>query len=273
MTPFLKSLHIYPVKSCRRVDVDVAEVEPWGLAGDRRWLITDTDGMMRTQRAMPRMALIEPAYAADGRLRLRAPGMPDLDVSPATRVDGAEEATVTVWRFTGSAARASRAADEWVSEFLGEPSQLVRMDDTDVRPTNPDYSQPEDRVSFADGYPLLLTSTSSLAALADWIVEVGGDPVPMTRFRPNVVIEGTEPWVEESWKRIRLGDQFFRMVKLCARCEITTVDPDRGVFAGQQPLKSLRKNHRTPAGAMFGVNLIPDTVGPLSVGADFEVLD
>lgn len=289
MKPYLKSLHIYPVKSCRRVDLEAAELEPWGLAGDRRWLITDVEGQMRTQRVMPRLALIRPTYGEDGRLHLQAPGMPDLDLVPphraghaagtgtaaadATTTATAETATVTVWRFTGPAARAGAEADAWLSTFLGEPSMLVHMDDPRCRPTNPAYSRTEDRVSFADGYPLLLTSTASLAALDDWVADMGGDPLPMTRFRPNVVIEGTEPWAEESWRRIRIGDQVFRMAKLCARCVMTTVDPEHGVFTGQQPLKALRKHHRQDKAALFGVNLIPDTVGPLKVGEPFEVLD
>jgi uncharacterized protein YcbX len=274
MRPFLSSLHIYPVKSCHRVDLEVAELEPWGLAGDRRWLITDPEGRQRTQRVLPRMALIQPSYGSDGLLRLRAPGMmPDLEVVPPKRREGAEEADVTVWSFTGPAARAGRAADEWLSAFLGEPSMLVHMDDTSVRPTNPDHSRAQDRVSFADGYPLLLTSTASLAALGDWIAEMGGDPVPMTRFRPNVVVEGTEPWAEDGWRRVRIGGQVFRMAKRSGRCVMTTVEPERGVFTGQQPLKALRKHRREDKDVFFGVNLIPDTVGPLKLGEDFEVLE
>jgi uncharacterized protein YcbX len=273
MTPSLKSLHIYPVKSCHRVDLETAELEPWGLAGDRRWLITDEEGLKRTQRELPRMALIQPTYSAEGGLCLTAPGMPELALPPVSRAEGAEQATVTVWRFTGPAARAGSAADEWVTTFLGQPSRLVRMDDTKVRPTDPEYSQAGDRVSFADGYPLLLASTASLAALGDWIVEMGGEPVPMTRFRPNLVIEGTEPWAEDSWKRIRIGGQVFRVVKRCGRCVMTTVDPELGSFSGQQPLKALRKYRREDKSVFFAVNLIPDTVGPLSVGEEFEVLD
>lgn len=272
MKPFLKSLHIYPVKSCRRVDLEAAEVEPWGLAGDRRWLITDAEGLMRTQRVLPRLALIRPCYAADGVLRLRAPGMPDLEVAPPVRAAGAVEAKVTVWRFNGPAARAGGEADEWLSSFIGEPSMLVYMDDTSARPTNPEYSRAEDRVSFADGYPLLLASTASLAALSDWIVETGGEPVPMTRFRPNVVVAGTEPWAEEDWKRVRLGSQVFRVVKPCARCIVTTVDPELGAFTGRFPLAALRRFHRDGRKVIFGMNLVPDTVGPLRVGEEFEVL-
>ncbi|HTJ68386.1 MAG TPA: MOSC N-terminal beta barrel domain-containing protein [Actinospica sp.] len=272
MKPYLASLHIYPVKSCHRVDLETAELEPWGLAGDRRWLVTDEQGQMRTQRVLPRMALIRPTYAAGGGLRLSAPGMPDLELPPVARELGAEAVTVTVWRFTGKVAGAGPEADAWVSSFLGQPSRLVRMDDTSARPTNPAFSLPEDRVSFADGYPLLLASAGSLSALADWIVEMGGDPVPMTRFRPNVVVDGTAPWAEDSWQRIRIGDQVFRVVKRCDRCVLTTVDPELGRFAGQQPLKALRKHRREDKAVFFAMNLIPDTTGRLSVGDEFEVL-
>ena len=273
MNAVLGSLHIYPVKSCHRVDLAAATVEPWGLAGDRRWLVVDDEGLLRTQRKVPRMALIRPSQAADGRLLLRAPGMSDLELAPPSRAAGAEQTTVTVWRFTGAAARAGAAADAWLTEFLGSPSHLTYMDDTSVRPTNPAYSLPDDRVSFADGYPLLLTSTASLEALGSWIAELGGEPVPMTRFRPNAVVAGTEPWAEERWRRVRIGGQVFRVVKPCARCVMTTVDPELGVFTGQQPLRALRKFHRDGPDVVFGMNLVPDTAGPLRVGDAFEVLD
>jgi len=273
MTAALTSLHLYPVKSCHRIDLDTAMVEPWGLAGDRRWVVVDEDGRQRTQRTAQRMALIRPMYDGDGRLLLRAPGMPDLALVPPSRTAGAEAIVVTVWRYTGAAAWAGAEADAWFTAFLGSPSRLGYMDDTSVRPTNPAYSLPEDRVSFADGYPLLLTSTSSLAALNSWIAEMGAEPVPMTRFRPNVVIAGAAPWTEESWKRVRIGGQVFRVVKPCDRCEITTVDPELGQFTGQQPLRALRRFHRSGNDVLFGMNLVPDTVGTLSVGDALDVLD
>ena len=272
MNALLESLHIYPVKSCHRVDVDAASVEPWGLAGDRRWVVVDAEGLQRTQREVPRMALIRPEYSGDGRLALRAPGMEDLILTPPLRADGAASMPVTVWGFTGHTAAAGPEADEWVSTFVGEPSRLAYMDDTAIRPTNPDYSRPEDRVSFADGYPLLLTTTASLDALGEWITGLGGEPVPMTRFRPNVVVAGTEPWAEEDWKRVRLGSQVFRVVKPCARCIVTTVDPELGAFTGRFPLAALRRFHRDGRKVIFGMNLVPDTVGPLRVGEEFEVL-
>lgn len=273
MTAVLDSLHIYPVKSCHRVDLDTATVQPWGLRGDRRWVVVDEAGLQRTQREVPRMALIRPGYTADGNLLLRAPGVPDLELAPPSRAQGAEPVVVTVWRYTGPAAGAGARADAWFSEILGLPSRLAYMDDTSVRPTNPKFSLPEDRVSFADGYPLLLAASASLDALGGWIAGMGGEGVPMTRFRPNVVVSGTTAWAEEGWKRVRIGEQVFRVVKPSARCVMTTVDPEEGRFAGQQPLKALRKFHRDGADVNFGMNLVPDTVGPLRVGDAFEVLD
>lgn len=269
----LSSIFVYPVKSCRRVEADTATVEPWGLAGDRRWLVTDPDGMLRTQRKLPRMALIRTAYGPDGRLLLSAPGQPDLAVAPPRRSEGAPSAEVAVWRFRGPAAWAGDEADAWLSRTLDVPSRLAHMDDTSVRAVNPDHGRTDDRVSFADGYPLLLATTGSLEALNASIADMGGEGVPMTRFRPNVVIEGTEPWAEDNWKRVRIGDQQFRVVKPCDRCIMTTVDPERGVLAGQQPLRALRKHRRREKLVLFGMNLIPDTVGPLTVGDRFTVLD
>ncbi|HEX4787222.1 MAG TPA: MOSC N-terminal beta barrel domain-containing protein [Actinospica sp.] len=273
MTATLSSLHLYPVKSCHRVDLETATVEPWGLAGDRRWVVVDEEGLHRTQRSVPRMALIRPTYTADGRLLLQAAGMPDLELPAPSRAGDARPIVVTVWRFTGAVASAGAAADAWFTGFLGLPCRLAYMDDTYVRPTNPAYSRPDDRVSFADGYPLLLTSTASLAALGAWITEMGAEPVPMTRFRPNVVLAGAEPWAEEGWKRVRIGGQEFRVVKPCDRCVMTTVDPELGEFAGQQPLRALRKFHRDGKAVLFGMNLVPDTEGELRVGDAFEVLD
>lgn len=272
MEPNLASICIYPVKSCRRVETDTAVVEPWGLAGDRRWLVTDTAGLLRTQRKVPRMALIRAGYGADGRLRLSAPDQPDLEVAAPRRSEGAAVAEVSVWRFQGPAAWAGEEADAWLTRFLGLPSRLAHMDDTSVRGVNPRFGRTDDRLSFADGYPLLLTTTASLAALNGWIAETGGEAVPMTRFRPSVVVSGTEPWAEDDWKLVRIGDQQFRVVKPCDRCVMTTVDPERGSLSGQQPLKALRKHRRIEGLPMFGMNLIPDTVGALRVGDPFTVL-
>src|SRR5438128_2469211 len=210
----LASIHTYPIKGCRRVDAAAAAVEPWGLAGDRRWLLTDDDGRMLTQREEPRLTRLRPAVAGGG-LIVRADGR------PALRVD-AEPGNPTEVRVHRDPVLATpaggEAADAWLSEVLDRKVRLLYLDEPTRRPVDPRYGAPDDRVSFADAYPLLLTSTSSLVALNDWIVETGIDPLPMTRFRPNVVVEGAPAWAEDGWvgRRLRIGAVTFRMPKLCA---------------------------------------------------------
>ena len=206
----LTSLHVYPVKGCHRVDVDAAEVQPWGLVGDRRWFPVDEAGVMVSQREVPSLTQVQPTLVGDG-VRLAAPGLPDLTV-PALAGDYLE---VTVWRSQFKASPAGPAADAWLSEAAGRPLRLVWMDDPTRRPVNPDYAKPGDVVSAADGYPLLLTNAASLAVLNDWIAEGGSGegPLPMTRFRPNVVVDGAPAWAEDGWlgRRIRIGEVVFRM--------------------------------------------------------------
>ena len=138
------------------------------------------------------------------------------------------------------------------------------LDDPTRRPTNPAYSLDGDRVSFADGYPLLLTSEESLDALNDWIAEgprAAEGPVPMRRFRPSVVVSGAPAWAEDGWRRLRIGPVTFRAVKGCDRCVLTTVDPDTAA-KGHEPLFALARHRRWDGKIWFGVNLIPDAPAP-----------
>jgi uncharacterized protein YcbX len=251
----IATLHTYPVKGCHRIDHDEAAVEPWGLAGDRRWMVVDPAGTGITQRRATRLALLS-GTVRPGGLTLRAPGMPELDV--AEPVDGPKE---SVRVFTGKPplpVRIADVAEAWFTEFLGRPARLVWLGDPTARPIE-DNARPDDRVSFADGYPLLLANTASLAAVNDWLLEDGAEPVPMTRFRPNVVVDGAAPWAEDDWlgRRLRLGDVLFRAAKPCDRCVVTTIDQETGV-GGRQPLRILGRYRRAPGGLLFGMNLIPD---------------
>jgi uncharacterized protein len=260
----LASIHTYPVKGCRRTDRGDAVVEPWGLVGDRRWLVVEPDGKFITQRAEPRLALIAPGVRADGGLVLRTPGMPDLDV--AAPADGAL-LTVRVWRDTVDAAPAGAVADDWLSEVLDRKVRLVHLRDPAQRQVDPEYGQPGDLVSFADAYPLLLANAASLDAVNDWLVEIGDEPVPMTRFRPNVVVAGAPARAEDDWlgRRLRIGGVTFRAVKPCARCVVTTIDQDTAE-RGRQPLRVLGQRRLARLGPLFGLNLVPDGVGRIAVG-------
>ena len=266
------AIHTYPIKGCYRLDHDRAEVLPWGLAGDRRWLIVDAGtGRFVTQRETTALTGIRPALV-DGALVLRAAGQPDLVVPEPS---GAELMEVTVWSFTGAAAPAGPAADDWLSATLERKVRLVFLDDPTRRVVNPEYGQPDDRVSFADGYPLLLANTASLDALNDMILATGSweEPLPMTRFRPNLVIAGAPAWAEDGWTggRIRVGEVTFRVPKPCDRCVVTTTDQETGE-RGKEPLRTLARFRNVDQALLFATNLIPDNRGHIAVGDLVEAL-
>jgi uncharacterized protein YcbX len=246
----------YPVKSRRGERLPEARVEPWGLAGDRRWMVVDEAGNPVTAREHPRMVLIEPRVSA-GYITLASPDLADLTIPVPS---GDELVPVAVWGAGLDASPAGDKAAAWLTEIIGQPVRLVYLDDPTRRPTNPDYSLPGDRVSLADGYPLLLTTEESLGALNDWIAEgprAGEGPVPMRRFRPNVVMSGAPAWAEDDWRRLRIGPATFRNAKGCDRCVMTTVDPDTAA-KGHEPLFALAKHRRWDNKVWFGINLIPD---------------
>ena len=275
MSVQLTDLWRYPVKSCRGEQLTQATVEPWGLAGDRRWMVVDEAGDPLTAREHPRMLLVEPRLNGPGSITFSAPDEAGLTVEVAA---DAELVPVQVWESGLLASPAGEKAAAWLSEVIGRPARLVYLDDPTRRPTNPQYSRAEDRVSFADGYPLLLTSEESLDGLNQWIAEgkqASEGPVPMRRFRPNVVVAGAAAWAEDGWRRLRIGPVVFRNVKGCDRCVMTTVDPDTAA-KGHEPLFALAKHRRWDNKLWFGVNLIPDVPGPDAVlrpGDPVEIIE
>jgi uncharacterized protein YcbX len=269
-------LYRYPVKSCRGEPLPDIPVEPWGLAGDRRWMVVDHGGEVVTARDFPHLLLVTP-YLEDGAIRLTAPGLPDLTVPVP---DGRDLTLVRVWDNKLLASVASPAADRWFSAVVGYMMRLVYLDDPTRRPVNPDYGREDDRVSFADGYPLLLTGEGSLRELNGLIaagVRRSEGPLPMRRFRPSVVVAGSAAWEEDAWRRVRIGDVVFRAVKGCDRCVITTIDPDTAA-KGKEPIATLARYRRWDGKVWFGTNLIPDLPpdGPrpsIRVGDPVEILE
>jgi uncharacterized protein YcbX len=170
------------------------------------------------------------------------------------------------------AAAAGPEGDAWFSAYLGRPVRLVYLDDPTRRPVDPEYGWDGDVVSFADGFPLLLTSTGSLDELGRWLTEDGEQAVPMTRFRPSVVVTGAPPWSEDRWRRIRIGAVSFRVVKPCGRCVVTTTHQVTGE-RGSQPLKMLGRRRRFGQQLVFGQNMIPDSPGVIRVGDPVEALE
>ncbi|MEV0277940.1 MOSC N-terminal beta barrel domain-containing protein [Streptomyces sp. NPDC050610] len=271
--PVLNAVHVYPVKSVAGCAPGEAAVEPWGLAGDRRWVLTEPDGRQITQRQQPRLALASARPLPGGGIRLTAPGLEPLDVEVPDEIG---TVTVQIFRDKVEAVPAGADADAWASDFLGVEARLNHLDAPEHRrPIRPDFARPDETVSFADAYPLLLTTTASLDALNSLIAQ--GDhadegPLPMNRFRPNVVVDGVAPWAEDGWRRVRIGEIDFRAPQPSARCVITTTD-QRTAERGKEPLRTLARHHRIGDALVFGQNLIPETTGTLRVGDPVEILE
>ncbi|MEO8669921.1 MAG: MOSC N-terminal beta barrel domain-containing protein [Tahibacter sp.] len=267
MQPTLSRLHIFPIKSCAPLTPDMAPVEKRGLQFDRRWLIVDADGQFLTGRQLPRLTLVRAQPDALG-LDLDAPGMNRCRI----RVPSADapRRLVQVWKNSINAVCADGLADAWISAYLGREAHLVYMDSDAHRAVDPDYATDGDEVSFADAFPLLLISSSAL----DQLNARMASPVPMLRFRPNLVVSGTAPHAEDDWRRVRIGGVEFDVVKACTRCVFTTVDFERGALdPSGEPLRTLITYRRTPSGVTFGQNLIARGSGILRIGDAVTVLD
>ena len=261
----VSSLRVYPVKSASGIAVPRARVGDRGFVRDRRWMLVDADGEFITQRSHPKLALI--LVRLDGRrMRLERPDAEPLEV-PATLAAG-ERIEVTVWGDRCEALACGEGADAWFSGYLGIECRLVFMPDTSRRPVDPEHGSSGDIVSFADGYPFLLIEQASLDDLNARLDQ----PVPMDRFRPNIVVAGTKPFAADGWKRLRIGQVTFRVAKPCARCVVTTVDQSTGQ-KGREPLQTLAGYRQRKNKVLFGQNLIQETRGEVRVGDRVEIVE
>lgn len=263
----LASLHIYPVKSCKQITLDAVQLEKRGLAYDRRWMIVDENARFLTGRELPRLTLIHAEPHAKG-ITLHAPQMSPLNVAlpcmNALRLD------VTVWKDNVSAQLADAPAQAWLSTFLRRPCRLVFMDEDCVRAVSIQHARAGDEVSFADAYPLLLISQAALDGLNARLAH----PVSMRRFRPNLVVAGCGAHAEDQWRRLRIGEIEFDVIKPCTRCVFTTVDPERGeISADGEPLRTLIGYRRSAIGVTFGQNLIARGKGVIRTGDEVEILE
>ncbi len=252
-TLILTGLHIYPVKSCRGIALAAAELTGRGLAHDREWMVVDAESQFLTQRALPRMALIEITLTSD-TLGLTAPGQSDaLELSLAGRDDCA-------------ALDEGAAAAGWLSAFLGKAVRLVRFDPAHRRLSDPQWTHGVDAENhFSDGYPLLVIGEESLEDLNSRL----DVPLPMDRFRPNIVIRGLGPHGEDVANVLSGEGVEIRLVKPCERCSITTTD-QKTAAVGKEPLRTLANYRRdaTLGGVTFGMNgIVAAQAGtPLAVG-------
>jgi len=264
----LAELHVYPLKSARGVSHETVRVDRFGPEGDRRYMLVTPDGRFVTQRRMPKLALLG-ATLTDGGLDLRVDGRVR---SVRTPDSDAQRLGVQVWGDTVPAAVADDETSAWLSDFLETEVRLVHMPEDVRRPVDPDYAGADDTVGFADGFSFLLIGRASLDALNERLPS----PLPMNRFRPNLVVDGSEPFAEDGWKRIAIGDLTFDVVKPCARCTMTTVDQVSGRFDGPEPLKTMAEFRRIryphSNEVFFGQNLVHRGAGVLRVGDAIEVL-
>ena len=258
-------LYVYPLKSARGLSLGEATLDAFGIAGDRRWCLVGNDGRVITQRDCPVLATLD-VIPNDEGLEMHAVGRQPLRVRRPE--PGPKAHPVKVWADRTEGLTVGEETDSWLEGFLERPCRLLYMPITTHRQVSLSYGQPGDRVGFADGYPLLLTSEASLAEL-NRRMEL---TVPMDRFRPNLVVDGSEPFAEDDWARIRVGDTEFRVVKPCARCVVTTTDQRTGA-RGKEPLRSLATFRNADGKVLFGENLIHDGPGPVRNGDPVEVLE
>jgi uncharacterized protein len=265
----LSALYRYPVKSAQAQSLSVSPVGNLGLQGDRRWLVVEAEnGRFLTQRAWPQLGQIRADYGAQGQLLLAAPGLPVLEVP----VPGADDELrgVTIWRDTLRVPDAGDAAAAWLSELLGRSVRLVYCPEQRARYLPSGYGLNSDRAAFPDGFPLLLIGQASLDELSRRV----GRSMEMLRFRPNLVVEGAEPFAEDGWKRIRIGAMTFRVLKPSVRCILTTLDPATGERSpDREPLTTLKTFREREGDVLFGQNLAVDGEGELKVGMAVEVLE
>ena len=298
----LSEINIYPIKSLKGIGLSESVVEKRGLRFDRRWMLTDPGGIFFTQRQVPKMAAIA-VRLESGELKVESESAGGLSVP--FEPDRGSRQNVVVWQSEVDGLVYNGEVSEWFSDALGRKCQLVLMPESWHRSVNERFDAGGDIVSFADGYPLLMANETSLEELNERIAanrelpprpgatphKQGGklfEPIPMDRFRPNVVVSEAEPFAEDTWKKIKIGETIFRVPKPCARCVIPTIDQDRGEFDGNEPSKTLATFRRTRQvfpdtfaaygfqgnEVLFATNLIPENPGAvIRIGDAAEVLE
>ena len=262
-------IHVYPVKSLAGQSVEAAEVEPWGLRGDRRWAVLESDGARLSAREEHRMLGLS-AKPTDSGIELSSREGDVLSVS--TPVDG-QLVPTSISRLE-SVRLAQGDAHVWLSRLLGRPVRLAWLDDPRRRSVSVDHGGLEgDALNLADAGPLLLTSTSSLRQLNDWMVEDASargedppEPMEMQRFRPTVEVDDVPvPFEEDSWRTVKIGSVEFRFAEQCDRCVMTTLNPHT-LVGGNEPLRTLAAHRKRDGKTWFGIRLVPTTLGVIRVG-------
>jgi len=260
----VSGLSVFPVKSCREVKLNSALVESFGLKNDRRWMVVDESGVMLTQRKIAEMCLIQVEVTESG-LVLKTAFMDSLSViTPVVK----KKVTVKVWNDECQAFDAGDEAAKWLSLALSVTCRLVYFPNDEFRQVDLTYANKGDKTAFSDGFPLLLISQGSLDDLNSRL----STAVTMNRFRPNIVVSGCQPFAEDKWKKIRIGNINFRIVKPCSRCVIPGINIETAERE-EEPIKTLVAYRKRDNKIFFGHNIIADSFGKIQVGMPVEIIE
>ncbi len=259
----LESIHLYPVKSLGGYPVDECELMEKGPRGDRRYMLVDDNNQHLTQREIPTFALFK--VRPDGKgFRVTFAG-DSMTLSYA--LEAGTQLTCKVWDDNVDVIEAPKSVSDWFSQRAGQPVRLVYFPESNPRPVDQDYRVAEEQVGLADGYPVLVIGIETLSLLNSKLAS----PVPMNRFRPNLVFAGGGAHDEDRWKDFAIGDTLLRGVKPCARCAVPTVDQETGQM-GKEPSATLASYRRFGNKILFGENTVVLQPGTIRVGETIKVI-
>lgn len=260
----LSELNIYPIKSTAQISLPRAHISPFGLHMDRRWMLIDEKGYMLTQRTYPRMCLIETQL--DGtQLIIKAVGMPQISVSIES---SHTQVKATVWEDSCDAFDCGDDTAKWFSDFLNTPTRLVYFPEDGSRQVDLNFANTGDITAFSDGFPYLLIGQASLDDLCSRL----DAPISMSRFRPNLVVTGADAFAEDDWKKIKIGEVVFNLVKPCSRCIIPSIDP-KTAEKNANVIKTLASYRMRENKILFGQNLTAEGSGELRLEMPVEILE
>lgn len=259
--PYVSELHIYPLKSAKGLSLTQVSLDQRGPSLDRRWMVVSNKDRFITQRQKPKMCLIETTLTGQS-LSLNAPGMTPISIATNNL-----ERQVFVWKDSVNSVDCGDTAAQWLSDFLETDCRLVYMPEQTQRLVDPDYATQHETVSFADGFPSLIISQSSL----DDFNKKLDIPIKMVNFRPNIVIAGCAAYAEDTWKEIRINGITFSLVKPCSRCIIPSIDSQTGI-KNSAVTHALNTHRRRDRASYFGQNALHDKPGNIHVGDNVELV-
>lgn len=264
--PYISQLYVYPVKSLGGIALTQSQVTSRGLQYDRRWMLIDADNQFLSQRKFPQMAFFKLQLRNNGIEVLHEPTGVQVTIPFEPQIN--EQLTVKIWDDECNANTVSRDLDQWFGNILEFECRLVYMGDGDLRPVDPKYASPDHITSFADAYPMLLISEASLNHLNTKLTK----QVPMEQFRPNIVIAGTEPYIEDRIKHFTAAGIDFYGVKPCARCVMIGVDQNTAQLSAE-PLKTLAGYRKANNKIFFGQNLVHNGSAMLKIGEEVNIVE